>query len=118
MYIPLSFWYTVNREKIYGEYPGKYAGSLKNNGAGIGGFRSGFFYSRFLLGDCTSKLWEGDIGKIVKKIDRLLRKAAAIHPEDQEQYDFEKLSTEELKELIRDDITEERMMEILKKARR
>ena len=54
----------------------------------------------------------------MKKIERLLKMADKIRPPEQEQFDYDKLSTEELKELLREDITEERIMEILEPVRR
>lgn len=57
------------------------------------------------------------------RINRLLKKAAALRPEPPEQYDYEKLSTDELKEILRlaevgSEEAEARIMEIVGPVRR
>lgn len=57
------------------------------------------------------------------KIDRLLEKAAVLHPDPPEQYDYDKLSVEELKEILRlaeigTEEAERRIMEIVEPVRR
>lgn len=57
------------------------------------------------------------------KIDRLLKKADTLRPEPPEQYDYEKLSTDELKEILRlaevgSEEAEARIMEIVGPVRR
>lgn len=57
------------------------------------------------------------------KIDRLLEKAAALRPDPTEQYDYDKLSVEELKEILRlaeigTEEAEARIMEIVEPVRR
>ena len=51
------------------------------------------------------------------KIDKLLRIASERYSETKPEWDFSKLTTEELKEIIRKDTTEERVMEILEPVR-
>ena len=51
------------------------------------------------------------------KIDRLLKMAAERCSTVKPEWDFSKLTTEELKEIIRKDTTDERIMEILEPVR-
>lgn len=57
----------------------------------------------------------------MKGIDRLIQQArgvAGIRGDDLDQYDFGKLSFDELKELTCEDITDERFNELASKARK
>lgn len=63
------------------------------------------------------------MGENMARIDRLLKKAEALRPETLEQYDYEKLSTEELKEILRlaevgSEEAKARIMEIVEPVRR
>jgi hypothetical protein len=57
----------------------------------------------------------------MKGIDRLIQQArvvAGIRRDDLDNYDFERLSTDEIKELICGNITDERFYELAGKARK
>ena len=53
----------------------------------------------------------------MNRIDRLLNQAITLHQKQKEQYDFSKLTTSELKEIICPDTSDERIMEILEPVR-
>jgi len=53
----------------------------------------------------------------MKKIDKLLEHTKGKSADAYVDYDYGRLTTEELKELIEDDITQERIMEILEPVR-
>ena len=63
--------------------------------------------------------WGALLGENMAKIDRLIENAKRkkiIQP--YVDYDYSKLTTEEIRELISDDITDERMNEILEPVKR
>ncbi|KJJ71710.1 hypothetical protein [Clostridium sp. FS41] len=52
------------------------------------------------------------------KIDKLLKMATNIKMAPGWEYDYSRLTTEELRELLRDDITDERIAEIMEPVKR
>lgn len=64
--------------------------------------------------DCLGRFDRWDMNKI----DRLLKMAANIQAAPGWEYDYSRLTTEELRELLQDDITDERITKIMEPVKR